>query len=506
MARIAPHRRYLPRLSILAVAVGMVVLLLAALWLSVTGLHMVVSGSDLLISFCLVVATVLSYHWPIHLRPHTKVSMASVPYYLLAVLVPPPLAAIAGGLAALVAELSVQRARDTTSASIAAESGRRMLVVWLGALVAQLPANPAAHTLALVAAAIVMLAADILTCPLVLMPFSDESPLQIITVTAREAYLMEGAQYLLGLLGALAAAQQLWTMIVLAIPTALLYLAFRALGQAEHARNLARAAQEAAHLALNQAEEAVRVRDGFLLAGSHDLRTPLTAVLGRTDLLLNMLNSGPEDAARMRAQLLALRTAAMRMSATVEEMTDAAHLQMGQTLALNTGQLEVDVLVQEAAAIVRAANIHASIPISVEAPAKVALVGDRARLERVLYNIIGNAVKYSPKASPVHVEVQAEADYVTIRVRDHGFGIRATDLPQIFTPFYRAANASGMPGSGIGLACAKAIVEQHGGRITVESVVEQGTIVTVMLPHKLTTVPGRPQPSAQGYLAAKIAS
>jgi signal transduction histidine kinase len=506
MARIAHHRPSLPQPFIQVLTLGVVLLLLAALWLSATGSHMVVSGSDLLLSLCLVVATVLTYRWPIHLRPYTKVSMASVPYYLLAVLVPPPLAAVSASFAALAGELSVQHVRGTTPASIAAESGRRGLVVWLGALVAQLPTNPTAHTLTLAAAAIVMLAVDILTCPLVLMPFSDESPLQIITVTAREAYLMEGAEYLLGLLGALAATQQLWTMIVLAIPTALLYLAFRALGQAEHARNLARDAQEAAHLALSQAEEAVRVRDGFLLAGSHDLRTPLTAVLGRTDLLLNMLNTGSVDAERMRAQLLALRTAAMRMSATVEEMTDAAHLQMGQTLALNTGLLEVDVLVQEAADIVSAANMHASTPISVEAPTKVTLVGDRARLERVLYNIIGNAVKYSPKASPVHVEVQAEADYVTIRVRDHGFGILATDLPHIFSPFYRAANASGMPGSGIGLAWAKAIVEQHGGKITVVSVVEQGTIVTVMLPHKLTTAPGRPPPSEQGYRAAKIAS
>jgi signal transduction histidine kinase len=325
------------------------------------------------------------------------------------------------------------------------------------------------------------------------MPFSDESPLQIIANTAREAYLMEGAQYLLGLLGALAAAQQLWTMAVLAIPTALLYLAFRALGQAEHARNVARAAQDAAQLALSQAEEAVRVRDSFLLTGSHDLRTPLTAVLGRTDLLLHMLNRTPVDADRLRAQLLALRTAAIRMNATVEEMTDAAHLQMGQTLALNTGLLDVGAMVQEAADIVRAANIHASTPISVQAPTEVALIGDRARLERVLHNIIGNAVKYSPKATPVHVEVWAEAEYVTIRVRDHGIGIPAADLPHLFTQFYRASNAIGMPGSGNGLACAKAIVEQHGGRITVESVVEQGTVVTVILPSRLTASPGNSQ-------------
>jgi signal transduction histidine kinase len=351
-----------------------------------------------------------------------------------------------------------------------------------------------------------MLAADLLTCPLVLMPFSDESPLQLIAVTAREAYLMEGAQYLIGLVGALAAAQQLWTTAVLALPTVLLYLTFRALGQAEHARNVARTAQDAAEQALRQAEQAVRVRDGFLLAGSHDLRTPLTAVLGRADLLLLLLSGGPVDADRLRAQLLALRSAALRMSTTIEEMTDAAHLQMGQILALNADPIEVDVLVQEAVHLANVATTHASTPISVQAAAGVALVGDRARLERVLHNIIGNAIKYSPEATPVHVEVRAEAEHVIITVRDQGIGIPTADLPHVFTPFYRASNTTSISGSGLGLTSAKAIVEQHGGRIAVESVVEQGTTVTVMLPHKLSTLPGSSQPPDQEHMAAKIAS
>ncbi len=112
----------------------------------------------------------------------------------------------------------------------------------------------------------------------------------------------------------------------------------------------------------------------------------------------------------------------------------------------------------------------------------VTIQGDRARLERVLHNILGNAVKYSPRGAPVEVEVVAHEGWAIITVRDHGVGIPADELPRLFTQFYRASTARGIPGKGIGLAGARAIVEQHGGRIEIESAVGQGTTVTVYLP------------------------
>jgi len=112
----------------------------------------------------------------------------------------------------------------------------------------------------------------------------------------------------------------------------------------------------------------------------------------------------------------------------------------------------------------------------------VLVEGDRVRLSRVLQNVIGNAVKYSPAATVVSVEVRDGTDAVRIVVRDRGVGIPADELPHVFTRFYRASTARGIDGTGIGLAGAKAIIEQHGGHISLESVVGEGATVTMTLP------------------------
>jgi signal transduction histidine kinase len=232
------------------------------------------------------------------------------------------------------------------------------------------------------------------------------------------------------------------------------------------------------------AQAAVRVRDDFLLAASHDLRTPLTGILGRAELMQMLLERpGPADAAGLRTQVDALCTAALRMTTVVEEITDAAHLQMGQQLGLQVGVVDVEALVRGAAEAVAIASPVGASTIDVTVPEQgLRLQGDRARLERVVQNIIANAVKYSPRATPVYVDVQAETEHVTITVRDRGVGIPRDELPHLFTRFYRASTARDVHGTGLGLAGAKDIVEQHGGFITVESVVDQGTTVSVVLP------------------------
>ena len=226
---------------------------------------------------------------------------------------------------------------------------------------------------------------------------------------------------------------------------------------------------------------AMRVRDEVMTMTSHDLRTPLTNILGRADLVEMRLNKGaPMDDAWLRMQLEALRGSARRMLSTVEEIADTARLHIGQTLELRKGVVDVGELVYAVAAEAGAGRDAASV--IVEAPAGVMVEGDRVRLERVMQNLIDNAVKYSPKEIPVRVGVCTRDEWAAITVRDEGVGIPAEDLPHIFTPFYRASTASGIPGTGIGLSGVRAIVEQHGGQITVESAVGRGTTVTVRLP------------------------
>ena len=120
--------------------------------------------------------------------------------------------------------------------------------------------------------------------------------------------------------------------------------------------------------------------------------------------------------------------------------------------------------------------------VLVEALDGIIVDGDPARLARVIQNIIDNAVKYSPARTPVYVTISTQDRWATIVVRDSGVGIPADELPRLFTHFYRASTVGSVRGSGIGLAGAKSIVEQHGGQIELESAVGQGTTVTVRLP------------------------
>src|ERR671932_628516 len=247
-----------------------------------------------------------------------------------------------------------------------------------------------------------------------------------------------------------------------------------------------RGEQECAQLLIRAeaAEGAVQVRDDVLSAASHDLRTPLTSIMARAELLLGRLDHddalAPEFA---RLHLTALLQAARRMRATVGEITEATHLQSGQTLALDLAPVDVGEMVQTVVQDVAETNAAREVsPVVVRAAADVMVPGDRPRLERVVQNIVENALKYSRDAGPVHVEVGQQDQWAVLTVRDHGVGIPADELAHIFTPFYRASTAKGTTGTGLGLAGTKSIVKQHGGQIRLESAVGWGASVTVFLP------------------------
>ena len=231
-----------------------------------------------------------------------------------------------------------------------------------------------------------------------------------------------------------------------------------------------------------KAETAVRMRDDILTLATHDLRSPATSVLSRAQLVQHRLHQGLAlDAAWVDAQMQAIGDAIVRLNATIDEMSDVARLQVRQALDLQLEDLDVGTLVRMVAA--EYSTEEGTPRVDVHAPTEAALVcGDRARLGRVLHNLIGNAVKYSPPGTPIDVAVQTQEQRVVITVRDQGVGIPAEDLPRIFTRFFRASTARDVKGTGIGLAGSKAIIEQHHGQITVESAVGQGTTVTVCLP------------------------
>lgn len=246
---------------------------------------------------------------------------------------------------------------------------------------------------------------------------------------------------------------------------------------------VARRQADEAEQARAVAEATVRARNDALSAAAHDLRSPLTSILGQADLMqahLSRASLPPAD--WLRARVESVRAGALRMTDMVEDLLDVARLQMGHELELQVEEVDVGTMVHEVARAWQESAERDRVRLDIDAPAGLAVQADRARLERVVENIVGNAIKYSPRATPVQVTVRRQDDTVAITVRDQGVGIPVEELPFLFTPFYRASTSQGTPGIGIGLAGAKTIVNQHGGEITIESSIGEGTTVVVTLP------------------------
>ena len=237
--------------------------------------------------------------------------------------------------------------------------------------------------------------------------------------------------------------------------------------------------------ARTEAEGAVALRDHLLSLAAHDLRTPLAALAGHIQLQRRRLERGAvPNGVALGAFLDTLHDLIQRQVAVVDEVTDAAYLQMGERLTLHVAPVDLGTLATEVADIVAQAHgaAVAAIAVVVDVGTDAVVAGDYDRLARVLQNVIGNAVKYSPAGAAIRVGLRAEEGAVTIVVRDEGVGIPPSEVSQVFTPFYRASTARGFAGTGLGLAGARAIVDQHGGTITLESAPGVGTTVTITLP------------------------
>jgi signal transduction histidine kinase len=249
------------------------------------------------------------------------------------------------------------------------------------------------------------------------------------------------------------------------------------LEQAQRLHESERAARKAA-------EAAATMRDRVLAAASHDLRTPLTTIMNQLERIQLRLKRGhgvePDWLAK---QVETASGASDRMLAIVEEITDAVRLQAGKELTLNLCRVDFSVLVESTVSMVRAASTWPGAPaIELATGGELWVEGDPARLGRVIQNLVGNAVKYSPLGTPITVETRAEGPWATTVVSDRGVGIPADEVPRLCTHFFRASTAVGIPGTGIGLAGSYQIVQQHGGQTAIESALGQGTTVTVRLP------------------------
>ena len=229
-----------------------------------------------------------------------------------------------------------------------------------------------------------------------------------------------------------------------------------------------------------------RQKDEFLAAISHDLKTPATIIKGNAHLLQRSLARGDgRSSAEISEGLQVIDDSTAQLVRLVDELLDLTRVRMGHDLELDYGPADLMKIVRRLAEEYR--KISPRHLIEVESD-KARLLGDwdEARIERIVANLVSNAVKYSPRGGRITITVRTETrdgvEWALLAVQDEGIGIPKPEIERIWEPYYRASNIAGtVSGSGIGLAGTRHIVEQHGGLIDVVSEVGNTTF-TVRLP------------------------
>jgi PAS domain S-box-containing protein len=221
-----------------------------------------------------------------------------------------------------------------------------------------------------------------------------------------------------------------------------------------------------------------QMKSDFVHAVSHDLRSPLTAILGYVDLLDRV---GPLTD-QQREFIQRVRVSVHNITNLVNDLLDLGRIEGGfegqKEIVPLDGILNYTLDNLNSQIVGRKQHLHVELP-----PHVPSLRGDPTHLRQMLDNLIGNSIKYTPEGGDISVSVEVNGEQVILRVSDTGPGIPPADQPHIFDKFYRASNVSvAVPGSGLGLAIVKSIVDNHEGRIWVESVLGRGTTFTVVLP------------------------
>ncbi len=228
-----------------------------------------------------------------------------------------------------------------------------------------------------------------------------------------------------------------------------------------------------------------RVRQDFVANVSHEFRTPLTAIQGFAETLLN---GALDDPAHRRRFVEIIREHAARLARLTDDLLELSRIEAGE-LKLELQTVSVQRLVESCVETVRLKAAAKQLAIHLSLPEHLApMHGDAGRLQQVLQNLLDNAVQYTPPGGRIDISAQARDGQIILSVHDTGIGIPQADQSRIFERFYRvdAARSRQAGGTGLGLSIARHIVEAHGGRIWLESAVGQGSNFHFSIP----AVPG----------------
>ena len=226
-------------------------------------------------------------------------------------------------------------------------------------------------------------------------------------------------------------------------------------------------------------DDAERMRRDLVAAVSHDLRTPITSLR----LLTEAIADDVVDEPTRRSYLAQMGTHVNALSGLIDDLFELSRLEAGD-IAWSLEQVRLDELVGETVDAMRVQADARNVRVSAELPAGLESArADPEKLQRVLFNLIQNAIRHTPADGTVVVRAESAGDEVEIEVADSGAGIAAPERERVFEPFFRGGAQAARPadGAGLGLAISRAIVEAHGGRIWLEDA-PRGTRVRFSLP------------------------
>jgi len=231
-------------------------------------------------------------------------------------------------------------------------------------------------------------------------------------------------------------------------------------------------------------KEIDRIRNEFISSAAHELNTPVCAIMGYAELLLDRTVHDRFDDEQKREFLSEIYERGETLSRIIEDLLDISRIESGQHLVLDRQPTNLPAFLDQQSAYFGTHYLQHHFRLELpDAPTQPVLSFDRRRLRQVLDNLVSNAVKYSQPRTKIILQAEEEAAGWRVRIIDEGIGMSEEQATRVFDKFYRADSSdSAISGLGLGMSIAKQIVEAHGGQIEVQSRLRQGTTIDMFLP------------------------
>lgn len=249
---------------------------------------------------------------------------------------------------------------------------------------------------------------------------------------------------------------------------------------------------ETKNRALSEATEAAEAardaKGAFLSMMGHELRSPLQAILGFSELIATRLGGDPATAS-LTGAARDIHHAGEHLLRLINQILDYSKGEIGK-LRLEEDTAQLSQIVKSALKLVADRARRSGVRLVNAMRDDLYLRVDELKLTQCLLNMLSNAVKFTPEGGEVGIAMRLEPDWVVLLVRDNGIGIASEDIPKVFEPFGQGRNAAGREGTGLGVPLSKMLIELHGGTLTIDSKLGNGTVVAMRLPRsRITELP-----------------